>query len=484
MSNQSKIEYGGVVKNPTIISEALPQIDTKGLADRAHANALGYSYTGNLQEVTTPETDLNVRPDVAARVYQVSPLVNSLIRVAADAFSTLPLNVLMRDRKANGSSKRKYTGQPYEVLNWVNNRMTLPELLANTYSWYRLLGVAYWSIEVTPEKYRDISPISIYPLNPLYVKIIPDPETGVKQYVYSVDGAEKIYIPEENIIEFRTFNPRDHWLGNIDLNTLDTDIQIERYTKRQLKNFQANASLIYGILMTEDEVGPDEIRRLKREFQEQYAGAKNAYRILVLEKGMQYEPLKSNGTDQFMDQMLGFIADSHAMVLGVPISLLTAKIEGNAKLIEIESLMWKQNLKPFALKVQSVLTKKLCLGVNELLRKQGVSSRTYIEFDFSQIDALRIEQLNRVRAEVAQINSGIMTLNEVRIEYGLEPFSGEYAEYANAPVPYFNLKFNAERSNNGEATGTSPSMTLPGSEGGRDQSDNGEAQMADETGRR
>jgi HK97 family phage portal protein len=469
----AQVEYVDESKSIVLAEPQVPVVVEKSNVDRVHASALGYGKNMTTREAF-PTQKGSITPELAARIYSSSPLVNSLIRIGAGAFSQVPLKVMLSERHGVRATEKR-TGYPYKLFKWVNPHMTYAGLMENLYSWQKLVGQAFWAIEENEDRYKGISEFSIYPLNPLYVKIVPDPDTGRKGYVYEV-GPERLYIPDELVLHFPTFNPHDHWTGHIDLNALEYDMQIERASKKQTRNFHANAAILHGVITSPEELGDDEIRRLKAEFYQQHSGSRNAYRHLVLEKGMTYNPIKSNGSDQFLAQLLDQIGDSHAMVLGVPLALATGRSVGN-KLIEVEAMMWKQNIVPFAEKVEQTITKRLCMPIQTKLPS---SMRLYTSFDFSNIEALRLHELDRVRMEVARVHTGLATPNEIRATRNEEPYTGELADFGDSPMPVFTAK----QSQQAQGAGTSPSLPLPGSEGGRDQSAGGEGEMLDETGTR
>ena len=479
----------GIKNTPVVFSQA----EVRSITDRAHAEALGFgegSIGNALSGIGPLNYDSPMTAEMLVRAYTSSPLVSKLIGIGADAFAQLPMRTMMRERKANGRSVQKFSGMPYELLEWVNPSMTPFEIKRSVYSWRRLLGNAYWALEWTSPEYASACPMSIYPLNPMFVRIVPDPETGVKSYLYQV-GADKIIIPADRVIHFKSFNPRDHWLGNPDAASLFFDIQIERYSKRQVRNYHANASMISGVLASEQEVGEPELKRLRREFREQNSGSNNAYRVLVLEKGMKYTPIPAANGDQFLEARLAAVADTHSMVLGVPMGLAIGKVEKGVKIIELESLMFKQNIRPFAEEIGEVLSKHLCTNVNGMLTDRGISSRVYIDFSFADVDALRLHDLDRVRTEVALVLGGLRTPNQIAVARGWETYDvnalvealkNGLASFGDVPTPvYLQLFAQLQAMASAEA---SPSLSLPGSQGGRDQSGDGEAQMLDPTGTR
>lgn len=456
--------------------------DRKSMVDRVHVAQVTASTSTRVGvNDAFPEATQTgeITPKMAAAIYSQSPGAYAAVKTIGNLVSNVPFNIYMLERNSSGKKTVKRTGYPYQLLQWVNPHMTLPQLLDNTASWLKLNGNAFWAIEETEPRYANISIFSIYPLNPCFVKIIVDKDTGRKGYVYDT-GVDKQYYPDNRVIHFRNFSPFDHWHGHSELNPLSYDLQVERYSKRQLRNFFSGGTVIDGVLSIEDDLSDAEIRKLKREFKEQHEGTKNAHRILVLTKGMTFEvpkpPEPSNVLAPLMDRTL----ENHSMVLGVPVSVLLGKGEG---LEDAKALMWEQTIQPLCTLIADTVTKRLCLPV---------SARLVAGFDYSNVTALRLKDLDRARVEVAHANTGIRTIDEIRAERNLDPLN---TEFSSKPIPEWQAaqkeKLQQQAAENQQAiaqsrqsagTGSSPSLPLTGSEGGRDQSSTGEAQMVDQSG--
>ena len=438
--------------------------------DKLHIDAVGLTRSGpSNKELYAPDNNL-YKPEEIARLYQQSPYVYSAVRMIAKSLSSVDLHVY----KKGNPRKRKETGPIYTLLNFVNPTMSPTQLMEFTASWLALAGRVFWAIEDTPAPYANISPVSIYPLNPQYVKIVPDPDTKVMGIVYEVSG-KKIYYPMERVVEFSEFSSIDYWVGNSPLNALAYDIQIERFIKKEYRNRFYNASVLDGVLKVGNEWDDDEIRKLKREFKEQHEGTKNAHRILILTEGMEYEQLREPTGNQTTPLVLNDVLDTHGMVFGVPSGLLNPKSTDANTLKELKGLMWENTIVPMARLIQEAITKQLCMRVSVLLE---------VEFDFSNVYALRLHDLDRARVEVAHLNAGIKTANEIRLERGLDPLKFESSDM---PFPEWSALAKANTASRGTPDGgssASPSLTMPGSQGGRDQSSSGEAQMLDQTAQR
>lgn len=409
-----------------------------------------------------PRNPSEVTPELAAGIFAVSPYVNACTRIIADAVACTPIQVIQKTR-SDGKETVLVKGVLADLFSWINPSMTLHQFLSDVASWLVIKGDAYIAIEPTSTEYTKISPVSLYPMNPQYISIVPDPDTHVDRYIYTVNG-KKAMFDKDKVIHIRNWNPYNHWFGYSSLNSLQYDIQMERFAKKQTGNFYANAATVSGVLSIAGESSDDEIRKLKREFNYQYSGARNSHRVLILTEGMQYEPIKSFGIENNSVPILEETLKNHAMVLGVPVPILSGD---SSNILEYERLMWKRTIIPMQSLIESTLTKMLCPTDSRYLIR--------IAFDRSNVEALRTEDLDRTRVDVALVQAGIYTINEVRRDRKMPEFTdSKIKEFADTPMPLWMQ----------ENPAVSASLTLPGSRGGRDQSANGEAQMIDQTGKR
>lgn len=447
----------------------------KSAVDRVHASQIigNAQNTPGLQDAYpyAQQTSL-INPKQAANIYSQSPLAYTATHIVASLLANVPLNIYLYERNTSGKKTIKRTGYPYVMLNWVNPYLSTAQLIEYTASWLKLSGDAFWAIEETQKEYAGISLYSIYPLNPQFVRIVVDPDTGTKGYVYEL-GSDRQYYPDNRVLHFKSFSPHDYWHGHSELNPLTYDLQVEKYTKRQLRNFFAGGTVLDGVLSIEETLDDDEVRKLKREFREQHEGSRNAHRILVLTKGMQFTvpipPAPSLSLAPLMDKT----TENQSMVFGVPVGVMLGK---GAELAEAKALMWEQTIQPLGKIIEDTVTKRLCLPISPRLESL---------FNYTNVASLRLKDLDRARVEVAHANTGISTVNDIRRARDWDEYPGEFA---NTPIPEWNaaqaVKLGEMQAASRAGTGSSPSLPLTGSQGGRDQSSSGEAQVLDESGQK
>lgn len=420
-----------------------------------------------------PEYKGTITPDIAARIFVADPGVRACCDAISSYGSVAPLRLYRRKGKETTWRKEENVF-PAPMLDFVNPVLTQVEYVAKLLYFLSLFENAYVAIEPNSGPTKEITPFCLWPMNPMFTKLIADPETGAKYYRYKTNGAEAIYFEAQNVIHIAGFSPFDNFYGLPKLNALDYDIRKSRFAKKYLARYYSAAATLSGVLTTDKE-GEDEIEKLKRQLETGYRGGDNAFRVLVLEKGMEYTPMAATQIEVNSVPVMKDSLENTMMVMGVPSDLFAGdvrKIEG------VEELFWNRTLLPMLKRISQMHTKKLCAPLSRKLK---------IEFDTTGIMALRRQWLERARVHVAYQNNGVLSPNEVRQDLGEDPWTGEFEDFGNAPTPVWDVQ-NAiapagTRPANAPETGTSPSLTLPGSRGSqreRDQSARGEAQMLDE----
>lgn len=204
-----------------------------------------------------------------------------------------------------------------------------------------LTGNAYWLKDEIDLKGR---PKYIYPLLPQYMKIVPDRKTRVATYEYTVNGVTTTFSPVE-IIHFKGSNPSSLIVGMGSIEPAET-IYNEYINKSTLnERFIQNGAQLSGILTRETEIDDDEQwSMLKKKFNLEYSGNKNAGKVAFLNGKWQYHKLGLT-----MEEMQSLEKDRWTLNQiflnhGVPLSIAgieNAAAYGTAKQDEINFRKYK-----------------------------------------------------------------------------------------------------------------------------------------------
>src|SRR5579863_79078 len=459
----------GLVTELDILGEGFPSQDQLAIM----RTTFGVPYKGK------------IRPLTAAQIYAQMPVLMACFYKICNYAMQVPLNVYkQRSLDDDIYDEQLVTrGFPANTIMNVNESMTQTDFTSMMAFYLLVFGNAYIAMEPAPEEYKDIADFFLYPMNPTWCSIVPD-EAGESLYLYQRAG-KRIFFKKEYVIHIKENNPYDNFQGFIKMNSLDYDLSKERFAKGDLSRYFERASNLNGVITMDknSRVNADEIRKWKKQLEQDYSGPANAYRTLFLENEMKYEKIETQGGAQ--KAAIDVIADSASttqMLYGVPAALFT----GDARDIEkVEEMFWNSTVKPLLTRIQAQLTKFI-------QRKAG--PKWECRYNYANISALKRQDFTVMRSVVAAINTGYMSVNENRIANGMPPLTGAYKEFGDMPQPMWQLKNNIigplSKGGFGEPGGgnpaqsgkTGPSLTVAGSQGGRDQSSQGEAQMADEHG--
>lgn len=205
-------------------------------------------------------------------------------------------------------------------------------------SWEELIEMAVFHLEVVGNAYLlkdepDLygRPTALYPLLPQYMKVVPGKTEKVAKYVYHVNGQEIEYDPEE-IIHFKQTNPVDLRMGMGSVEPSES-LYNQFINKATLEEkFVENGAQISGVLTREDadEAGIDEEqwKALKKKFNLEYAGKKNAGKIAFLNGKWSYHKLGMSMSEMQALEREKWTVEQIFMNHGVPLSV--AGVQGAA----------------------------------------------------------------------------------------------------------------------------------------------------------
>ena len=114
-------------------------------------------------------------------------------------------------KKRDGGQFETITDHPLlDFLRDANPFMTFFDIINTTQSYLELEGSEFWWIARAGGEKG--APVSIWPLRPDFITVVPDEATFVKSYKYKI-GNKSFDLPVANVIPFKEFNPKDPFKG-------------------------------------------------------------------------------------------------------------------------------------------------------------------------------------------------------------------------------------------------------------------------------
>ena len=194
--------------------------------------------------------------------------------------------------------------------------------------------------------------------------------------------------------------------------SLGLGLALQAHGATQFKNGVRPA----GILQTDSVFrDPNAFKRLQEQVNENYRGAQNVGKLMVLEHGLKWQPISLNNTDAEWLQSRHFsIADVARIFKLSPIFLMDYTNSTYSNFSEAQRAFLSQSLRPWLTNLQSAFTNKLISERNQ--------SNLIIEFETK--DLLRATTEERFNVYDVAIRNGIMNPNEARRAENLTPRDG------------------------------------------------------------
>ncbi|WP_186137957.1 phage portal protein [Burkholderia gladioli] len=331
------------------------------------------------------------------------------VRLIAETIATLPLNLYQR---ASNGTRTVATSHPlYAVLHAQPNA-------DNT-------AVEFWEVIVAcmllwgngfARKLRSgttIIGLELLLPDRMQVKRL---TTGVLQYTYSeLDGTSSV-MTEDDVLHFRGFS-LNGWMG----------LSVISYAREVFGNATAankTSSSVFrnglrpsGVLSTDQVLQKGKREEIRESLAEQFGGAMQAGKTMVLEAGMKYQAITMNPGDVQLLETKSFNIEEICRWYRVPPFMVGHSEKSTSWGTGIEQQMigfLTFSLRPWLARIEQTI-KKGCLTPVERL--------TYYP-EFAVEGLLRADSAGRAAFYSQMVNNGIYTRDECRAKENMVPMGG------------------------------------------------------------
>jgi HK97 family phage portal protein len=260
----------------------------------------------------------------------------------------------------------------------------------------------------------------LYALRPDRMKVVPGPDGWPEAYDYTLGGRSLRFSQAGElppILHLALFNPLDDHYGLAPIEAAAVAVDTHNAAARWNKSLLDNAARPCGALVFSGPEGnvlaDSQFERLKKELTENYSGAMNAGRPLVLEGGLDWKAMSLTPKDMDFMEAKHAAAREIALAFGVPPMLLAIPGDNTySNYQEANRVFWRQSVLPLAARISGALTQWLAPAFGEGLRLAA--------------DTDRIEALSGDRAALWErvTKAPFLTVNEKRTATGYAPVEG------------------------------------------------------------
>lgn len=365
------------------------------------------------QHATPAYPDLS-QTAAQAGVYTQSPWVYVAVSRIAESAALVPLHVY---RTVEGKRVRADDHPLEQLLDHPNPHMSRFDLIEQTVGTLELTGNAYWFLAG-----EGGTPTEIWPLRPDRVAVVPDGNSYVRGYVYTVDGME-MPLEAVEVIHFRRWHPLNDYYGLSALQAASNAVHTDKAMATWNRNtFGTDNGVPAGIVTLPDTITDADYERIKREWKASYGGTQRRTAFLR-GSSVTWQSIAHSQTD--LDYQRGREAnrDEILNIFGVPVGMVSDNTtEANAKVAERTFI--ERTLYPKLVRLQAVMTAELL----PFWERGAVAA----------FDDIRPTD-RRMQIDEMQAALPVMSVNEVRARYySLPPVRwGEVSTEAikSAPVP-------------------------------------------------
>jgi HK97 family phage portal protein len=343
----------------------------------------------------------------------------------SNAWVNIAVNILIRNvARADFVVKKggdEVAGGPvFDLFKRPNTELSRYDLWKETAAWWSLEGEAFWWFG--PD-YTGGLPRELYVLNPRLLHhegrisgAMDDSITHKTRRWFYHAGADLVPILSDELIHFRDWNPWNSVRGINPLASLALEMEQDYYANKANSQLLKHNAIPHGILKTDQTLRPEEADQLERRWEAKYGEAKAGRKIAVLGKGTSFEPLSFTPEVVKLFELKRWNLYTILAKYGIPPRVANIGDRSSAlsgkDTAEQHSAFWKYTLIPMLRQFEQILESQFFMRFR--LQETGV-------FDLWDIPELQDSEDAQSRRDIAEINAGLKTINDVLKERGKEP---------------------------------------------------------------
>lgn len=253
--------------------------------------------------------------------YQQNVIGYRSVRMIAENASVIPIIAKVNDREVDSHPV-------LDLLKRPNPFQAGPDFIDEAIAYWRIAGNGYLEAVDLRGEIREL-----YALRPDRMKAIPGARGYPVKWRYSVGGSHVDFdvglptVQQSPIMHLKDFNPLDDWYGQSPMEagafSIDTHNAAGGFNKALLDNSASpSGAFVMDGNGDQTELTDNQFKRLKGQMTKEYAGAKNAGKMMLLEGGLKWMQMGHSPKDLEFSDGKNQSAREVALAFGVPPQLL------------------------------------------------------------------------------------------------------------------------------------------------------------------
>jgi HK97 family phage portal protein len=359
--------------------------------------------------------------EIYRRQLWVSVVVNKL----ANGTARLPLKVYRR----TGEAREPAADHPYaELLRRPNRRQDSKFFWLWTVSTFNIYGEAFW-LKLRDPAGRPNQLVLIHPAN----VVSEEQRDGTVKWSFDNGTVRVDNIPEWDLVPFRTYNPNSLHRGLSPLEPLRATLENEDAARRATSSFWRNGARPGVVLSHPGKLGDVSAKRLRLQWDELLAGADNTAKTVVLEEGMKPEKLMLTAEEAQYIETRKLNREEVCAGYDTPppvVHILDHATYSN--ITEQMRSMYRDTMAPKLGALEATMEHHLRASQRGNASEPDFGDEVYAEFLMDEV--LRGDFEQRADSYQKAVNSGWLTINEVRRYENLTPVDGGDQSFVNSTM--------------------------------------------------
>ncbi len=195
-----------------------------------------------------------------------------------------------------------------------------------------ITGDAFW-YKFRPLLEDGTRPLSLWRLAPNLVEPVPgdtehdNQDEMIVGYTYHVPGMQEVFFPFDEVIHFKRPNPHDMFRGAGIISGNPEVFDMEIALSKTKTRYYMHGAKLSGVLESERTIPDTTIQKYRRQFAGLYSSPENAYKVAVLERGLEFKPISNSAVEAEFAGMSIQSRDRILAAFGVPKSILGIESE-------------------------------------------------------------------------------------------------------------------------------------------------------------
>jgi len=210
-----------------------------------------------------------------------------------------------------------------ELIHHPNQQQSGVDYMRAKVSYLMIAGNGYEERVTVGNQVREL-----YQLRPDRMKVVPSKNGTPEAYIYTVNH-QSVRFPvgpdgDGDVRHMKLFNPLNDWYGMSPIESGAFAVDQHNLAMNWVQSLLQNSARPSGALVTKDslELSDDNFNRLKTQIEEQYSGATNAGRPMLLEGGLDWRQMGLSPMDMNILETKFSAARDVSLAFGVPPQLL------------------------------------------------------------------------------------------------------------------------------------------------------------------